>query len=164
MSDDLEDEPVGYRRPPKATRFRKGQSGNPGGRPKARCAAEIDAEALLDQPMTVRVDGAPREMHPNEICLRKVLDRALNKQDLRAINYLLELFVKHGGIELPTQTLESQVVIIPNDVPFKLGVKAAETYGAPPWSDKELAPLKKDYLEARTELEAIEDGIMEYEL
>ena len=31
-----DDEPVGYRQPPKHSRFKPGQSGNPRGRPRAR--------------------------------------------------------------------------------------------------------------------------------
>ena len=34
--DDDESSGVGYRKPPKATRFTKGQSGNPAGRPRGR--------------------------------------------------------------------------------------------------------------------------------
>lgn len=164
MSEDPEDDRVGYRRPPKATRFLKGQSGNPGGRPNARDATRIDAAALLDRPLTVRVNGAPREMAPKEIALRKVLDRALNRQDLRAADYLLELFVEHGAIELAEQGPVGLVAIMPHHLPMDVGIKAANTYGAPPWSNKQLAPIKAAYLAPRSERDAIRDDIMEYDL
>lgn len=42
-----DDEPIGYGKPPRYTRFRKGQSGNPKGRPKKRKLA--DDAAVMDQ-------------------------------------------------------------------------------------------------------------------
>jgi hypothetical protein len=43
MTDDYE---VGYKKPPKATQFKPGQSGNPAGRPKSK-PADKRLEALL---------------------------------------------------------------------------------------------------------------------
>jgi hypothetical protein len=47
---------VGYRKPPVHTRFRKGQSGNPGGRPRGMTAGRATALALKEayRPVTVR--------------------------------------------------------------------------------------------------------------
>jgi hypothetical protein len=39
---------VGYGHPPQATRFRRGQSGNPSGRPKRRRSFKLDIAAALD--------------------------------------------------------------------------------------------------------------------
>ena len=41
---DEDDDRVGYRRPPKHTRFKKGQSGNPRGRPVKRPSADTPGE------------------------------------------------------------------------------------------------------------------------
>jgi len=41
---DEDDDWVGYRRPPKSTRFKKGQSGNPRGRPVKRPSADTPGE------------------------------------------------------------------------------------------------------------------------
>lgn len=56
-----ESESVGYRRPPAATRFRKGQSGNLRGRPKGR-RSELPYEAVLGQIVTLRDGGIERRM------------------------------------------------------------------------------------------------------
>jgi hypothetical protein len=52
----LDDHEVGYGKPPVHTRFRKGQSGNPGGRPRGMTAGKATALALKEayRPVNVR--------------------------------------------------------------------------------------------------------------
>jgi hypothetical protein len=57
---DDDDEGGGYGRPPKATRFKKGQLANPSGRPPGR--REPPHEAVLGQTVTIREDGVEREV------------------------------------------------------------------------------------------------------
>ena len=64
-SDD--DEQVGYRRPPKATRFKKGQRNNPTGRPPGR--REPPHEAVLGQMVTIRENGVERDVTQEEAFL-----------------------------------------------------------------------------------------------
>jgi len=55
-----------YRQPPKASRFIKGQSGNPGGRPPGR-QPEAPYQAVLGQTVTFREGGVERRVTAAEL-------------------------------------------------------------------------------------------------
>src|SRR5712672_4801414 len=66
--DDDEEGSGGYRRPPRTTRFTKGQSGNPAGRPHGR-RREAPYEAVLGQMVTIREGGCERRVTAEEAFL-----------------------------------------------------------------------------------------------
>jgi hypothetical protein len=68
---------VGYGRPPAQSRFRKGQSGNPRGRPRGR-RNEPPYEAVLGQMVTIRQDGVERRVTGAEAFLLHVTKRGLD--------------------------------------------------------------------------------------
>ncbi|MFC4295982.1 DUF5681 domain-containing protein [Novosphingobium tardum] len=72
----VSEQPVGYGRPPAATRFRKGQSGNPRGRPKSR-VREMPYDAVLGQMVTIREDGRERRVTAAEAFLLQLTQKGL---------------------------------------------------------------------------------------
>jgi len=71
-----ESETVGYGRPPRATRFKPGRSGNPRGRPRNR-HREIPYDAVLGQMVTVREGGRERRVTAAEAFILKLTQKGL---------------------------------------------------------------------------------------
>jgi hypothetical protein len=71
------DYPVGYARPPKATQFQPGQSGNPAGRPRGR--PSLDELFLEEAARIVKVKFGDKIEHidRDRALLRKLFDMAL---------------------------------------------------------------------------------------
>lgn len=88
--------PVGYMSPPEHTRFQKGKSGNPRGRPKKK----DDIYTLLQRVLKrkVRLKGEDRQMPIREALIRKLRDLALSG-DPRAISLQRRILDEAGGGE-----------------------------------------------------------------
>lgn len=71
-----DDSPVGYRKPPKATRFAKGRSGNPGGRPKGS-KGHLGLGKMLQRKVSITVDGKRQSVELTEAVALQMSRQAL---------------------------------------------------------------------------------------
>ena len=88
MADDEQDYKVGPGRPPLHSRFRKGQSGNPGGRRKKQLPALL-ADAL-NETVFVTIDGERREITKREAIVHQLVNKSTTA-DLRATKMLFDM-------------------------------------------------------------------------
>ena len=85
-----DDDEVGYGKTPKATRFKKGQSGNPKGRPKGSRNFKTDVIATLEAPVQLKEKGRTKTVATQQAALLRLREKALSGND-RALDRLLEL-------------------------------------------------------------------------
>lgn len=76
---------VGYGKPPAATRFKKGQSGNPKGRPKGKRNASSLILRTLGAKVVINENGRRREITKFEAALTQLANKAA-QGDMRALN------------------------------------------------------------------------------
>lgn len=82
--------PVGYRRPPLHSRFAKGVSGNPAGRPKgSRNVSTVIAAALAER-VTINENGRRRSITKLEAAAKQLANKAATG-DQKAAKLILEL-------------------------------------------------------------------------
>ncbi|MGB8629737.1 MAG: DUF5681 domain-containing protein [Xanthobacteraceae bacterium] len=86
---------VGYGRPPRHSRFKKGRSGNPNGRPHGRANAKAIVSRAINEKVTVREGDKARDMTKLEGLLQAHLVKAI-KGDARSATLVIGLLAKLG--------------------------------------------------------------------
>lgn len=88
---------VGYGKPPRGTRFQKGQSGNPSGRPKGSLNVVTALERELNQRVTIKENGQTRTITKFEAAIKQLVNKAASGE-AKAIQFLVNLLnVSNGG-------------------------------------------------------------------
>jgi hypothetical protein len=81
---------VGYRSPPEATRFQKGVSGNPRGRPTGSLNVATVLTRTLREKVVINANGRRKTVTKLEAALKQLVDQAA-AGDLRALRHLTAL-------------------------------------------------------------------------
>jgi hypothetical protein len=93
---DATDYVVGYGRPPKATQFAAGKSGNPKGRPKGSRTVGAILQDILSQKIAVTENGRTRRIPTLEVMFRRLVNDAM-RRDAAALKLLLPLIDRYAA-------------------------------------------------------------------
>ena len=90
---------VGYKRPPEHTRFKKGRSGNPSGRPKDTPNVATALKRALEERVVVTEQGQRRSLSKMEVMVKQLVNKAAGG-DLRAFAQVQALIERDqmGGL------------------------------------------------------------------
>src|ERR1700731_4177703 len=92
---------VGYGKPPRHTRFAKGQSGNPRGRPSGAKNFTTLLREALNEPVIVTENGGRRKVSKRQAIITQLVNRSATA-DFRAIKILLDIVRDIEGQTEPT--------------------------------------------------------------
>ena len=106
---------VGYRRPPRHSRFQPGQSGNPGGRPLGVKSLSDIVRKIVGQKVTVTENGRTRRIPRIEAILLRAASEA-SRGDAASLRLVLQLAERHGesaqtGAERETIAAEDVAIL-----------------------------------------------------
>ena len=93
---DHKDSEVGYRKPPREHRFKKGTSGNPRGRPKRTRNIDTLIDRELDREITLKEGGQEVRLRKREAIVKRLVNNALTG-DTRSIEYLVKYSRENGA-------------------------------------------------------------------
>jgi hypothetical protein len=97
---------LGYKRPPKHSRFRKGVSGNPRGRPKGKRNFATVLKEILEEKVVINEGRARKTVTKLEAALKQLANKAASG-DLVAARQLIALVrsAEQGAVEPPSNQL-----------------------------------------------------------
>jgi hypothetical protein len=104
---------VGYGRPPRATQFASGQSGNPKGRPKGSKNESTILREILNRKIETRSGaGRPQRISVLEGILLRIAENSL-KGDTKSAAFLLNRFAAlvSGELQAPNLTADDREIL-----------------------------------------------------
>ncbi len=120
------DDSGGYRKPPKATRFKKGQSGNGKGRPKGAKGHKAIVQEIANELHDVGIEGLPSRLSTLELVLVTLRNRAM-ASDLTASRFVDDVLSRYGNREIDKQ---GGYMISPEAIPVKDWIAREEAKNA----------------------------------
>ena len=134
---------IGFGRPPVATRFQPGQSGNPRGRPRGARSIGQMLQQALNRRVIVHENGRERSIRLQDVILQGLVNDAARRDHnaLRLLFWLLERYGQSGetAINLGELTADDSAIIeryistlqqVPGDAPAEARMLAAAAFAA----------------------------------
>ena len=131
---------VGYGKPPKDSQFKKGQSGNPKGRPRGSRNFKTDLQEEMQLQIQVTESGRPEIISKQRAMIKRAMEKALHG-DLRAIE-LIGKWQGHYGDSL-TEIPEIQDMTA-NDQAIIERFLTAQPQTQPDYGQSAVAPIMDD--------------------
>ncbi len=116
MTDDNDNDDVGYGRPPRHSRFEPGQSGNPKGRPKGSRNLKTEFESVLNERVSLREGDKAKRVTKSRGILEVLVAKAL-KGDTKAmalvLDHIAKLRINNDGQQATTEQMlaEDQAIL-----------------------------------------------------
>ena len=125
----------GYGKPPRHSQFKKGQSGNPQGRPKGSRNFSTDLKETLEKLIRITDHGKPRTVSTQLAALMRLREQALGG-DARALDRLLE-YARHYNDD---EMAEAAPRLSATDAEILEAHDAKVRCGRPEWRNRNAAP------------------------
>jgi len=97
---------VGYKKPPKQSQFKKGQSGNPRGRPSGKKNVRTIFNDALNETVPIVENGRRRKIGKGEAMFKQLANRAA-QGDLKATQIILRYLPALDRRNVPHRMLET---------------------------------------------------------
>jgi hypothetical protein len=82
---------IGYRKPPKNTQFKKGQSGNPRGRKRGIKNYRTRFHEIINEKVAITENGRRKKMAKFDVAIHQLMNKAA-AGDARALRLILQVY------------------------------------------------------------------------
>ena len=136
MSDDSDEEKIGYKRPPRHSRWKPGQSPNPRGRTKGALNLKTEFKRVMEAPVIVNEKGKPKRVTTLTATVLRLREMAL-KGNVRCMALFLEHADRLGELaaDAPGDISQDDQAII--DAAFRRRIVAEAAKDKSPDDDSE---------------------------